>query len=142
MYLYLARNYRDIDNLSKEIGALKEYLEHYPGGNEAGFARSRLLRTCTESGDFELASKLWLDMDSLAREDKDNLETWLELNRMQGKDPVCDSLDPDSEPALKWLGQSYFWKAENSYQYQMKTYQENHTRRQYAILLKAFRQVS
>jgi tetratricopeptide (TPR) repeat protein len=149
MYLYLIRNYRQIDNLSKEITALEAYLEKFPQGSGASDARKRLLQTCLESGDFELARKLWMELDKVSREDVGNLETYLQINRMQGNDRLCDSLaaiilaeDPDSEPALKWFGEYYFWKAENSYQYQMKAYEENHTRKQYAILLEAFKQVS
>jgi tetratricopeptide (TPR) repeat protein len=149
MYLYLARNYQHIDNLSKEISALEAYLEKFPQGSDAADARNRLLQTCIESEDFELAGILWMEMDSASREDVGNLETCLQLNRMQENDRLCDSLaaiilvkDPDSEPALKWFGEYYFWKAENSYQYQMKAYEENHTRKQYAILLEAFKQVS
>ena len=148
-FLYLARDYRRIDNLSKEISALKAYLEHYPEGREAAGTRDRLFKTCIESEDFKLAGRLWQAMDSTARTDTGNLETWLELNRMQGKDRVCDSLAahllvlaPENEKALEWLGKSYFWKAENAYQYQMKAYSENRTRKQYAILVKAFKGVS
>lgn len=149
MYLYLARNYLQIDNLSKEITALEIYLEKYPRGKEIKSVRKRLLRTCTESGNFKLAERWWTEMDSVSKEDVTNLETFLELNRMQENERLCDSLaewildkNPDNEPALKWFGESYFWKAENSYQYQMKAYKENRTHKQYGILLKAFKQVN
>jgi tetratricopeptide (TPR) repeat protein len=149
MYLYLARNYLHIDNLSREITALETYIEQYPGGQEIRNVRKRLLQTCLESENFELAGKLWNEMDSASKEDVFNMETYLELNRMRDNKQLCDSLAgrildkrPDSEPALRWLGESHFWRAENSYQYQMKTYKENRTRKQYAILLEAFKQVS
>jgi tetratricopeptide (TPR) repeat protein len=147
--LYLARNYRHLDNLSREITCLRAYLDKFPDGSEAAEVRKRLLVTCTESEDFELAGRLWMEMDSLSREEPGTLETWLQLNRIQGNDAVCDSVasrillrDPESEPALEWFGEAYFWKAENQYQYQMKAYRENRTHKQYAILLEAFRQVS
>ncbi len=149
MYLCLARNYRHIDNLSKEITALETYMEKYPQGNETGTARERLFRTCLESENFELAGELWTKMDSASREDVTNLETYLNLNRMQENDSTCNSVaalildkDSDNEPALSWFAKDYYSKAENSYQAQMKAYKENRTHRQYAILLKAFKQVN
>jgi hypothetical protein len=149
LYPYLARNYRHIDNLSREISALKAYLKNYPEGRESAALRDRLFKTCIESEDFGLAGSLWQSMDSIAREDTANLGTWLELNRMQGNDRKCDSiashllvLDRDNRKALEWLGKSFFWKAENAYQDQMKAYSEHRTRKQYAILLNAFKGVS
>lgn len=149
MYFYLARNYHHIDNLSKEIGALETYLEKFPYGRESAKVRQRLFETCIESENFRLGGRLWMEMDSLAREDVSNLETYLELNRLQENDRLCDSLagrilekSPGSEPALKWYGEYYFLKAESLYQHQMKAYKENRTHRQYAMLLEAFKQVS
>jgi tetratricopeptide (TPR) repeat protein len=149
LYLCLAKNYKRIDNLSKEIGVLESYLSEFPNGAESRKVRERLLQTCVESENFELAGNLWAEMDSISRAEVGNLETWLILNLMQDNETICDSLaleilqlDPDSEPALKWKAESHFWKAENSYQYQMKAYKENRTRKQYSILLKAFKQVN
>ena len=149
LYTGLARNYRHIDNLSKEITALDNYMSKYPEGKEIGAVRSRLFQTCQESENFELAREFWTEMDSLAREDVMNLETYLNLNRMQENNALCDSLasvilkkDPQNETAMRWFAESYFWRAENEYQYQMKAYKENRTHKQYAILLKAFKQVN
>ena len=149
LYLYLSKNYQRIDNLSKEITALENYLLKYPDGSKTGDIRARLLQTCLESENFGLAMDLWAEMDSTSKGDPGNMETWLVLNRMQDNDAVCDSMSqrildqqPDNETALKWSAESHFWKAENSYQYQMKAYKENRTRKQYSILLKAFKQVN
>ena len=149
LYLYLSKNYQRIDNLSKEITALENYLLKYPDGSKTGDIRARLLQTCLESGNFGLAMDLWAEMDSTSKGDPGNMETWLVLNRMQDNDAVCDSMSqrildqqPDNETALKWSAESHFWKAENSYQYQMKAYKENRTRKQYSILLQAFKQVN
>ena len=43
LYLYLARNYRYIDNLSKEITALETYLAKYPDGKNIGAVRETIL---------------------------------------------------------------------------------------------------
>lgn len=149
VYLYLAKNYNHMDNLSREISALENYLSKYPEGKESGEVRERLFKTCIESENFESAGELWAGMDSISKEDTGNMETWLILNRMQNNESVCDSialrileLDPESEPALKWTAESHYRKAEESYQYQMKAYKENRTRKQYAILLQAFKQVN
>jgi len=149
LYLYLSKNYMYIDNLSREITALENYLLKYPNGSNSGEARARLFQTCIESENFELAGDLWGGMDSTTKEDPGNMETWLILNRMEDNEAVCDSMSqrilvkqPENEPALKWSAESHFWKAEESYQYQMKAYKKNRTRKQYSILLKAFKQVN
>jgi tetratricopeptide (TPR) repeat protein len=149
LYLFLAKNYRHVDNLSKEISALESYLELHPEGRQADRLRSRLLETCLESENYPLSRDLWSQMDSMAREDIRNLEVYLKLNIMQENQILCDSLadrilaeDADNETAMKWLAESLFWKAENNYQQQMKAYRENRTHKQYAILLEAFKQVS
>lgn len=40
------------------------------------------------------------------------------------------------------MAHKYYWKAENRYQAEMKAYNENKTRKQYAELLKAFKIVT
>ncbi len=149
LYLYLAKNYQLIDNLSREIAALEKHLTKFPNSKETEQVRARLLHTCIESENFDLAGLLWSEMDSTSKTDIGNMETWLILNEMQDNGSVCDSVapliletEPGNEPALKWTAESHFWKAENSYQYHMKAYKENRTRKQYAILLKAFKQVN
>lgn len=149
MYLGLARNYKHIDNLSKEISSLENYLTKYPDGMKIAEVRTRLFHTCVESEDFELAGQLWEQMDSTSREDVEILETYLALNAMQDNTTLCDSIvsvilkkDRNNEAALSWSAEFYFWRAENEYQSQMKAYRNNRTHKQYAILLKAFKQVN
>ena len=149
LYLYLARNYRHIDNLSKEITALETYLAKYPDGKKIGIVRERLFQTCLESENFQLAVELWTKMDSSSLEDVINLEFYLKLNQVHDNDSTCNSVaalivdkDPDNELALSWYAKNHYRSAENSYQAQMKAYKENRTRKQYAILLKAFKQVT
>ncbi len=149
LYLYLARNYRILDNLSKEISALEAYQDKYPEGTDIKAVRERLFQTCLESEDFSLAEELWTGLDSTARENITSLQIYLQLNRLQEKDRVCDSLagrilarDAGNEHALSWFAESFYWKAENTYLYQMKAYKENRTHKQYAILLEAFKQVN
>jgi len=149
MYLNLARNYRHIDNLSKEISALEAYRKFYPQDKNIKVIEDRLFQTCLESENFKLAEELWTTMDSVSKEDVKNLETYLLLNRMQENETLCDSLatsilekESENEPAMYWIAESNFRKAENTYLSQMKAYKENRTHKQYAILLKAFKQVN
>jgi tetratricopeptide (TPR) repeat protein len=149
LYLSLAGNYRHIDNLSKEITALGSYLEKYPDGSEITAVRERLFQTCLESENTELAGELWPRLDSASRRKTGVLETWLNLNLMMENDATCDSLadvilekDPENESAMKWVAETSFWRAENEYLAQMKAYKANRTHKQYAILLKAFKQVN
>ena len=67
-YLYLARNYQRLDNLSKEISALEDYLSIYPEGPDTGSVRQRLFQTCLESENFDLAEELWDEMDAQSRD--------------------------------------------------------------------------
>ncbi|MFC2112828.1 tetratricopeptide repeat protein [Bacteroidota bacterium] len=149
IYVYLAGNYRHIDNLSKEINTLENYLSKYPQGKIISKVRERLFQTCLESENFDLADELWSNLDSISREDLTNLEVYLNLNSMQKNTELCNSLgkqildkDPNNESALKWFGELLFWRAENTYLSQMKAYRENRTHKQYAILLEAFKQVN
>ena len=131
MYLDLARNYKHIDNLSKEISALEAYRELYPQGKHIEVVHERLFQTCLESENFQLAEELWTKMDNVSKQDVRNLETYLLLNRLQENDAVCDTLsarilekEPDNEAAMYWIAESRFWKAENTYLSQMKAYKE------------------
>jgi tetratricopeptide (TPR) repeat protein len=149
MYYYLARNYRHIDNLSKEIGSLESYIGKYPQGKYIGEMQTRLFQTCLESENFELADELWAGMDSLSRDNVANLEVYLNINRIQEKNELCNTLgkrlldkDADNESGLRWFGETCFWRAENSYLSEMKAYRETRTHKQYAILLESFKQVN
>jgi tetratricopeptide (TPR) repeat protein len=57
MILFQADNYHRIDNLSKEITLLEEYIQKYPGGKYINSIRTRLFQTCLESENFELAKQ-------------------------------------------------------------------------------------
>jgi len=147
--VFQADNYHRIDNLSKEISLLEEYIRKYPGGKYINTIRTRLLHTCLESEDFVSAEELWPLLDQQSREETENLEVYLAINQGLEKNQVCDSVaslildaDPEHESSLNWYAEKYYWKAENSYQAEMKAYEENKTRKQYARLLKAFKIVT
>jgi tetratricopeptide (TPR) repeat protein len=149
IYVYLSDNYNRIDNLSKEIAVLDEYIQRYPEGKEINTIRARLFQTCQESENFELAEQLWHLLEDESTNRVENLEIYLSINQVQQNDQVCDSIaslileiNPDNESSLSWIANKYYWNAENRYQAEMKAYNENKTRKQYAKLLKAFKIVS
>jgi len=147
--IFQADNYHRIDNLSKEITLLEEYIQKYPGGKYLNTIRTRLFHTCLESENFALAQELWPLLDLQSRTETENLEVYLSINQVLNNDQVCDSVaslildaNPEHESSLNWYAVKYYWKAENSYQAEMKAYEENKTRKQYAKLLKAFKIVT
>jgi tetratricopeptide (TPR) repeat protein len=147
--VFQADNYRRIDNLSKEITLLEEYIQKFPGGMYLNTIRTRLFHTCLESENYALAQELWTLLDLQSRTERENLEVYLAINQVLNNDQVCDSVaglildaDPEHESSLNWYAEKYYWKAENSYQAEMKAYEENKTRKQYAKLLKAFKIVT
>jgi len=149
LYVCLSDNYNRIDNLSKEIAVLEEYIQKYPEGKEINTIRTRLFQTCMESENFKLAEQLWHLLKDESRNEVDNMEVYLNINQVQHNDQVCDSIalliletNPDNESSLGWIANKYYWKAENSYQAEMKVYEENKTRKQYARLLKEFKIVT
>ena len=145
----LAGNYRRTDNLSKEIDALTECLRVHPDGTRADSLRSRLLATCAESENYELADRLWMQMDPGQRQSLEAMEAYLEINRARDNESLSDSLagsildrDPDNAAALRHFAEKYFWKAENRYQAEMKAYADHRTTSQYKKLLEAFKTVT
>jgi len=147
--VFQADNYRRIDNLSKEITLLEEYIQKFPGGKYLNTIRTRLFHTCLESENFALAHELWPLLNPQSRTATENLEVYLAINQVLKNDQVCDSVaslildtNPEHETSLNWYAEKYYWKAENSYQAEMKAYEENKTRKQYAKLLKAFKIVT
>lgn len=140
----LALAYREIDNLSLEITYLENYVDSYPEGENIDEMRKRLFETYIESNNYDLAMELWHDLDELSAKDPELLEKYFILNRRMENEnmlkEIADKLyrlDKNNTIALEYLGEYYFWKAENSYQDEMTAYENNKTRRQYRQLLEA-----
>lgn len=145
LYASLAKIYRNIDNLSKEITALENYYKKFPEGERIDTITTRLFETYVESENWEPAYNLWPKIDSDAQSDTGLLTGYLIVNKNLENDDACDELanrilkmDPDNIPALEWNAFKYFWQAENRYLKEMKAYEENRTRSQYNKLLKAW----
>ncbi len=148
-YFALAQSYRQIDNLSKEINNLQAYAKKYPQGEDITSVRKRLFVTLVESENYDKALSLWEKMASESGNSEEMLTEYLILNRDLNNNDVCDevaekllAINKDNKEALDWLARKYFWKAENLYQEEMEAYKQNHTRKQYAHLLKAFKVVN
>ena len=143
-YYILATAYREIDNLSLEITNLENYIEKYPDGSKADEMRIRLFDAYLESNNHEGALELWKYLENMAPGNPDILENWFILNSRLGREDKLKDIalklynaDNKNVTAIEYLGDHYFWIAENRYQKEMKAYEENHTRRQYRQLLSA-----
>ena len=144
-YYALSVLYREIDNLSREISALKSYVTDFPDGSEFNKIQTRLFETLVESENYEDALELWESMEDSLKQDESLLTAYLIVNRETNNETVSNrtaneliKLNKDNPVALDWLAKKHFWLAENRYQKEMKAYEQNKTRRQYSQLLAAF----
>jgi hypothetical protein len=141
----LALANRDINNLSREITALQNYVSGYPEGKHIVAMRERLFETYAESKNFDEALQLWPSIEANAKTNEQLLTIYFKvLEELQKEEHLCDiakellALNGNNTHALYYLGNHYFWKAENRYQSEMEAYEKNRTRRQYAQLLRGF----
>jgi tetratricopeptide (TPR) repeat protein len=144
-YYSLSLMYRDIDNLSREISSLKAYVNNFPEGQYIDKMQARLFETLVESENYEDALELWKSMEDSLKKDEGMLTTFLIANRETNNEALSDrtaneliKLNKDNPVALDWLAKKHFWLAENRYQEEMKAYEKNKSRRQYAQLLAEF----
>ncbi|HAF28772.1 MAG TPA: hypothetical protein DCG75_06965 [Bacteroidales bacterium] len=148
LYESLAKVYRVIDNLSKEITALETYREKYPQGVNIKTVNVRLIETYVESENWELAMNIWSQLKEQAQSDVNLLASYLTINKNLNNTVECDNLakqisniDSNNTTVLEYYAEKYFWKAENLYTTEMKAYKEHRTSSQYKKLLKALDEV-
>ena len=148
LYSSLAKIYKTIDNLSKEITALEIYREKYPQGNYISTITARLLETYVESENWDYGIELWSEIEESAQTDIRLLAAYLLINKGLNNEEKCDelakriiNLDSKNIVALEYYAEKYFWKAENLYVSEMKAYKDHRTSSQYKKLLKALDQV-
>lgn len=148
MYESLAKIYKVIDNLSKEITALETYREKYPQGENIKSINVRLIETYVESENWELAIDIWPQLKDQAQSDVNLLASYLIVNKNLNKTTECDNLaqqiskmDDSNITVLEYYAEKYFWKAEDLYTTEMKAYKEHRTSSQYKKLLKALDEV-
>lgn len=144
-YATLSKAYRKIDNLSREITHLENYLNNYPDGMEAPAFRLRYFETLVESRNWDEAYALWPQLDESSRESEIMINQFFQINLALGYDEAADALaekmivlNPDNYDALDRLAKKYFNRADARYQKEMAAYDKNRTQRQYAQLLEAF----
>lgn len=142
----LAKAYLKIDNLSREITNLEDYINKYPNGNELKDVQHQLFLAYVKSENWGLADSMW---SKISNDDQTNsnarlLEGYLmlcnALKRSENLVPMAKNLlkvEPNNIIALEALAFEYYNLAENSYQSEMKAYQKNRTNKQYRQLLKA-----
>lgn len=148
LYSSLAKIYRTIDNLSKEITALETYHKKFPQGEEIKEINSRLLETYIESENWDYAVELWPGVEGQAQSDVNMLANYLIANKNLENNETCEQLakqieklDKNNIILLEYKAEKYFWKAENMYVKEMKAYKNKRTRSQYNKLLKALDKV-
>ena len=143
-FLSLAKAYRDIDNLSREITNLERYIDRYPDGAEADAFRARLFETLVESMNLQQALELWAELPGDPYQNEDMLTLFLKLNRqMDNTVKAADiaeqllDLNRNNQEALDYLARKHFREAVDRHNREMRAYEENRTHRQYAQLLDA-----
>ena len=148
LYESLARVYKIIDNLSKEITALETYVKKYPQGEDINKINARLLETYVESENWDYAVDLWPSIESQAQSDVNMLANYLTVNKKLENTSVCEQLakqitklDVNNITVLEYYAEKYFWEAENLYTTEMNAYKKKRTNSQYKKLLKALDQV-
>lgn len=148
MYESLAKLYKKIDNLSKEITALENYRKFYPQGEKVSVITLRLFETYVESENWDLAVKLWPEIESQVQSNVGILSGYLIVNKKLDKTSTCDKLaqqiiklDANNVAALEYNAEKYYRMADDLYVSEMKAYKDNRTNKQYARLLKALDEV-
>jgi tetratricopeptide (TPR) repeat protein len=148
-YWELAKCYRKIDNLSKEMTTLETYKEKYPADSNIKKVNERLFEIYTQSENYDKALAVWPSIKNGAANNKDLITDYFTVNKAIGNSDVCDSLatemlknDKNNVLALEWKAEKYYNRAEKLYQKEMKAYNKHKTRRQYAHLLKALDRVT
>lgn len=144
-FLILAKAYRDIDNLSREISNLERYAQQYPFGEEIDAVRERLFITLVESMNWQQACDLWSKLPGKAYLDEQMLTAYLQVTRQLNDEEsaydiaeVLLEINANNAEALDYLARKHFNAAVSRYNHEMRAYEENRTHRQYAQLLDAF----
>lgn len=144
-YITLAKAYRKIDNLSREITNLERYIEHFPNGSDVDYALNQLFKTYVESLNWQLAMNLWSDLPGDPYMNEDLVESYLIMHKALDNDEKATDiaeklldLNANNIYALDHLARKHFNEAVSRHNREMRAYEQNRTNRQYAQLLEAF----
>ena len=148
-YFTLAEIYAEKDNLSLELENLEIYETRFPHGKNIENVNKRLFELYVEIENWEKALNIWEKLTPEQKLETQQIESYLTVNDKLGNEEKSKELalqllkhDEDNIPALNWLANYYFWKAEKRYNKEMKIYEQKKTRKQYAHLLKVIDEVA
>ncbi|WP_372772860.1 tetratricopeptide repeat protein [Mangrovibacterium sp.] len=141
MELELARIYRSRNELPKELSTLEIFKSKYPENQGVEEVNGRLFKIYSMLKDDQKAKVIWIYLTDKQRQDKEFLEDYFKIvakrNDMVETISVAKELvkaDSNNVAALEWLAQTYYNRAENSYQAEMAAYKQTHTHLQYLHL--------
>lgn len=144
VHLALAKLNREVDNLSREITALEQFIQITPEEEISGDIRARMFEVYAESRNYDQALQAWALAEPYAKDDEEMLGLYFQvLDQTDNQHKQYETanallaLNPQNTDALYFLGKHYFWLAENRYQKEMEAYEGNRTHRQYSQLLRA-----
>lgn len=145
----LAKVYRNIDNLSKELKMLEMYVAKFKAEKKNDEITARLFHVYIEIENWEKGLLLWGEMSEVEKKEIRHLESYLKiqqaLENFKTADKTADeilSLEKENTIAMEYYARKYYYRAENLYQMEMEAYEKNKTNRQYKILLKKLKIVS
>ena len=144
----LAKAYRKIDNLSREIVNLKLCVDL----NHADLlpvARATLFDAFVRSENWNLADSLWNTLSPQHQSDVTIKMGYLIVNRKLKNNRKAETLakellkhDKNNTEALEFLGEYHFNRADELYVSEMKAYEKNKTAKQYKQLTEALKKVN
>ncbi|MGE0078513.1 MAG: tetratricopeptide repeat protein [Bacteroidales bacterium] len=144
-----AKAYKKIDNLSREISNLEEYVERYPQGKEITPVRSQLFDAYVRSENWEPGEQLWPLLDSTSHNNTQYLTGYLRIKRKLAKGEESFALakqllkmDKNNIEALETIAEKHYNTADDVYVKEMKAYEKNKTMKQYNKLTDALKKVN
>ncbi|MCF8229412.1 MAG: hypothetical protein K9G58_15135 [Bacteroidales bacterium] len=149
IFEYLAKAYKQIDNLSKEIISLESYVNQFPEAQKIDNMRICLFKTYVESENWQLGYDLWPMLPDSLKENDKFLTGYFQINK--GLDNHQEAMelarkiikkDDDRADVLEYLAKYYYNTANDLYKREMQAYEKNKTHAQYARLLKALEDVN
>lgn len=144
----LAKAYRKIDNLSREIVNLKLCV----GQNSPELvpqAQATLFDAYVRSENWQLADSLWSALGSNYQNDNKFKVGYLMVNKKLKNFEKAEALarelikaDKSNIEALEFLGEFHFNRADELYVSEMRAYEKNRTTKQYKQLTEALKRVN
>lgn len=148
-YYYISKAYLKVDNLSREIINLEEFIRMYPDKEEIADVNGQLFLAYVRSENWDKAYAQWPLLSSKQQQEVLNIEGYIKVTQQLSHSdkvlPLVNQLlqsDSKNILALEVLAVHYYNLAEDSYQSEMKAYEKNRTNRQYKQLLAALKVVN